>query len=575
MIQKKINLFLGSFTKHDILYFLYSFLFYEIFFKVTRRYYYVFENTLEYYFSFFSKSFFFTSYSFLILALIISSSSVFLKKLINVNYFFSNIISFLFVIYVFKIFGFPRSNFLYLLILFPLGFLIISKLNLNYLIKFTILVIPVIISASTQSYYFEARQASFLTNIAAEDIDYKIISFQQERDQLYNNPDKIQEFRKISFDDEVLIKEFVICCENIKSTATKGKPIGYIEKHENNLIYISGTGDLFFMNIENLINESISNFQKINTNFRDLVKNQYIYTVDERFSWGGWESVKNIFYDNGYLYVSYIDETEDDCATLSIIKGKVDLATIEFIKLFTLDDCIPRTNNNYTGIQSGGAITNYNDENLIFTTGDFRQRTLPQDKNSQYGKTLKINKNNGSYEILSLGHRNPQGIKKIREDLFIATEHGPRMGDEINIIDTSSVNNYGWPIASYGLHYASNFGINFIFEELKDAPLYKSHTEYGFTEPIYYFGFDKTVEHGISDIEIIFNDNENLEFMFGSLYYRRLYIASYDITNYKFQSLTSYNLGNRVRDILKIDDKTYIGLLEDPPRISIITTNNN
>ena len=69
--------------------------------------------------------------------------------------------------------------------------------------------------------------------------------------------------------------------------------------------------------------------------------------------------------------------------------------------------------------------------------------------------------------------------------------------------------------------------------------------------------------------------NENLEFMFGSLYYRRLYIASYDITNYKFQSLTSYNLGNRVRDILKIDDKTYIGLLEDPPRISIITTNNN
>ena len=46
-----------------------------------------------------------------------------------------------------------------------------------------------------------------------------------------------------------------------------------------------------------------------------------------------------------------------------------------------------RTNDNYTGIQSGGAIANYDDENLIFTTGDFRQRLFPQNQNSQYGKT--------------------------------------------------------------------------------------------------------------------------------------------------------------------------------------------
>ena len=64
---------------------------------------------------------------------------------------------------------------------------------------------------------------------------------------------------------------------------------------------------------------------------------------------------------------------------------------------------------------------------------------FPQNQNSQYGKTLKINKNNGEYQILSMGHRNPQGIKKIQDDLFISTEHGPRIGDEINLIDTSDI----------------------------------------------------------------------------------------------------------------------------------------
>ena len=166
---------------------------------------------------------------------------------------------------------------------------------------------------------------------------------------------------------------------------------------------------------------------------------------------------KKYFYDDGYIYVSYIDETEDDCASLSIIKGKFNLINIQFDKLFTSNDCIKRTSEDYQAVQSGGAIENYDQENLIMTTGDFRQRNLAQDKNSSFGKTLKINKNDGSYKVLTIGHRNPQGIKKIGEDLFISTEHGPRMGDEINLIDTNKVNNYGWPISSYGVHYRSNF----------------------------------------------------------------------------------------------------------------------
>ena len=47
------------------------------------------------------------------------------------------------------------------------------------------------------------------------------------------------------------------------------------------------------------------------------------------------------------------------------------------------------------------------------------------------------------------------------------------------------------PVSSYGVPYESSFGINFVFDEVVDAPLNKSHKEFGFSEPIYYFGFDK------------------------------------------------------------------------------------
>ena len=575
MFQKKINLTLQFVTKKDLLYFLYSVLFYELFFKLTRRYYFVFENTLEYYLSLFSISFVYTSYTFILLAITISFFSILFNKIFLGNYYFSNVVAFILTIYLFKISDFPRSNFLYLLILFPVFYIFVSKLNFDYTLKYVILIVAIIISVSNQTSFFDERQISFLSNITPQDIHYEEINVYQNRSELYNKSNEITEFRNISFNDEVLLKEFTICCSNISWSNSRGKPLGYIEKYEDNLIYISATGDMFYMSIENLINESISNFTNINTNFKELVKNEYLFKNDERFRMGSWESVRDIIYDDNFIYVSYIDESEDDCASLSIIKGEVNLSNIEFSKVFTLNDCIKRTSEGYQGLQSGGAIENYDQENLILTTGDFRQYKLAQDKNSSFGKTLKINKNDGSYEVLSIGHRNPQGIKKIGEDLFISTEHGPRMGDEINLIDTSKVNNYGWPISSYGVHYQSNFGLNFNIAGLPDAPLYKSHEEYGFIEPVYYFGFDKVVEHGISAIEIIENNEKNIKFIFGSLTYGRFYLASYDMKNLTFDSLTSYNLGNRVRDIVKIDKNKYASLLEDPSRIAIISLNSD
>ena len=50
------------------------------------------------------------------------------------------------------------------------------------------------------------------------------------------------------------------------------------------------------------------------------------------------------------------------------------------------------------------------------------------------GKIISIDKNSREFDLISKGHRNPQGLFYLAEDnLIINTEHGPKGGDEINL----------------------------------------------------------------------------------------------------------------------------------------------
>ena len=55
-------------------------------------------------------------------------------------------------------------------------------------------------------------------------------------------------------------------------------------------------------------------------------------------------------------------------------------------------------------------------------------------------------------EIWAYGLRNPEGLafNPWSGDLW-EQEHGPRGGDEINIIQKGG--NYGWPVVSFGINY--------------------------------------------------------------------------------------------------------------------------
>ena len=136
-------------------------------------------------------------------------------------------------------------------------------------------------------------------------------------------------------------------------------------------------------------------------------------------------------------------------------------------------------------IQSGGVVEDFDEDHFLLTTGEFRFRDHAQNNNSVFGKILLINKNNGDYKIISKGHRNAQGLFYDKENnIIVNTEHGPFGGDEVNINkNIFQINNYGWPISSYGEHYP-----NMVSKDAYDkAPLYKSHLKYGFIEPVKYF----------------------------------------------------------------------------------------
>ncbi|HWC27335.1 MAG TPA: PQQ-dependent sugar dehydrogenase [Solirubrobacteraceae bacterium] len=100
-------------------------------------------------------------------------------------------------------------------------------------------------------------------------------------------------------------------------------------------------------------------------------------------------------------------------------------------------------------IHDSGRIAFGPDSRLYVLTGDAGRPRLAQDPGSRNGKVLRMTPEQyrgvgGAAEIVSLGHRNPQGLDwEPGSGRLIATEHGPTGDDEINEIREGS--NYGWP----------------------------------------------------------------------------------------------------------------------------------
>ena len=123
--------------------------------------------------------------------------------------------------------------------------------------------------------------------------------------------------------------------------------------------------------------------------------------------------------------------------------------------------------NSKKGQHFGSRIVFDNKNHLFFSIGDRGNRDVtPQDISIDGGKIYRlnldgtvpndnpfINDSNAKKAIYSFGHRNPQGMAvHPKTGKIWVNEHGPRGGDEINIIEKGK--NYGWPKITYGINYS-------------------------------------------------------------------------------------------------------------------------
>jgi cytochrome c2 len=108
-------------------------------------------------------------------------------------------------------------------------------------------------------------------------------------------------------------------------------------------------------------------------------------------------------------------------------------------------------------VETGGRLARNPDGTLLLTVGDYGlnqqvDSALAQGMDNDYGKILQINPD-GTRSIVSSGHRNPGGLTIDRTGRIWETEHGPRGGDELNLITAGG--NYGWPLVTNGTEYGT------------------------------------------------------------------------------------------------------------------------
>lgn len=137
---------------------------------------------------------------------------------------------------------------------------------------------------------------------------------------------------------------------------------------------------------------------------------------------------------------------------------------------FISKPCVPISAVQHTA----GRMAVIDNASVYLTVGDLGYGEIDnRNKRGDLGSIFKITAKSSAR--ISQGHRNPQGIVLFDNKTLIAAEHGPRGGDEINVIKQGG--DYGWPFVTFGQPYGSG-------DYVRPA---KTGTHQGYIEPIEYY----------------------------------------------------------------------------------------
>ena len=189
------------------------------------------------------------------------------------------------------------------------------------------------------------------------------------------------------------------------------------------------------------------------------------------------------FENNQWVYLSYSDYLIKDGDTLS--GTAINRYTYQNDRLTASLNLFKGTPYTSAKWHYGSRLAFDKDGYLFFTASDrASQKENPQTLENPKGKIHRmfddgripednpfVNQPNAIASIYTYGHRNAQGLAFNKSsNVMWAHEHGPRGGDELNIIRKGV--NYGWPVISYGINYDGTTFTNLLEKEGMEQPVH-------------------------------------------------------------------------------------------------------
>ena len=170
-------------------------------------------------------------------------------------------------------------------------------------------------------------------------------------------------------------------------------------------------------------------------------------------------AVSSNYKKSGWIYFTYVKEDVGEGVTV-LARSK-----LKRNRLTQWQELLVSKSRTAESYHFGSRITFDNNDHVFFGIGDRGVRPNAQNLTNHAGSIIRLNldgsipkdnpfvKNKTALpEIWSYGHRNPQGLSyDFKHKHLWEIEHGPRGGDEINLIKPAA--NYGWPEISFGKEY--------------------------------------------------------------------------------------------------------------------------
>lgn len=174
----------------------------------------------------------------------------------------------------------------------------------------------------------------------------------------------------------------------------------------------------------------------------------------------------------GTLGVSYTEwHKDEECYTTTVAVLPLGTVPVDLHRLETAPDdwralfrtkpCLPlkKTMRALEGQMAGGRMAyEASTGSILLGSGDYHwdglyaPEALAQSRENDYGKVIEIDAETGASSHRSIGHRNVQGLAFDGSGRLWGVEHGPRGGDELNLI--RSGRNFGWPRVTLGTAYS-------------------------------------------------------------------------------------------------------------------------